>query len=377
VFINIFQSGGDENNTTLTFEIQDTGIGIPESKLRNLFQPFTQADSSTTRKYGGTGLGLAISKKLVELMNGNIGATSEDGKGTTFFFTIQTQECQQSTVVANPEISLTDLQGKKVLIVDDNATNCFILKKNMQAWKFEATTLLSAFEALKMIGHTHFDLVITDRHMPEMDGADMAKKMKEINPDLPIILLSSVGDESTGQYGNLFGSILTKPVRQKDLQRAITRQFLQVEMPVAKQEPEQRFAVSFAKEFPLRILIAEDHEVNQVLISMIMQKLGYDYTMVVNGAEAVEKVTEQPFDLILMDAQMPVMDGLAATRAIRELAIQQPAIVALTANATQEDRDLCKSIGMDDYLSKPIQLDLLMQVLEKYATKVFISVGVD
>jgi CheY-like chemotaxis protein len=213
--------------------------------------------------------------------------------------------------------------------------------------------------------------------MPEMDGADMAKKMKEINPDLPIILLSSVGDESTGQYGNLFGSILTKPVRQKDLQRAITRQFLQVEMPVAKQEPEQRFAVSFAKEFPLRILIAEDHEVNQVLISMIMQKLGYDYTMVVNGAEAVEKVTEQPFDLILMDAQMPVMDGLAATRAIRELAIQQPAIVALTANATQEDRDLCKSIGMDDYLSKPIQLDLLMQVLEKYATKVFISIGVD
>jgi signal transduction histidine kinase/ligand-binding sensor domain-containing protein/DNA-binding response OmpR family regulator len=367
VFINIFQSGGYENNRTLTFEIRDTGIGIPDSKLQHLFQPFTQADSSTTRKYGGTGLGLAISKKLVELMNGNIGATSEVGKGTTFFFTIQTQECLQPVAATNQAISFADLQGKKVLIVDDNATNCYILKKNMQAWKFESTTLQSAREALDLVGHTDFDLVITDMHMPEMDGSHMAKKIKEIKPDLPIILLSSVGDERTNQYGNLFGSILTKPVRQKDLQRAIARQFLPGDAPVTKQEPEQRFSVSFAKKFPLRILIAEDHEVNQVLISMIMEKLGYDYTMVNNGAEAVEKVMDQPFDLILMDSQMPVMDGLAATKAIRELAIQQPAIVALTANATQEDKELCKTIGMDDYLCKPIQLELLMQVLEKCA----------
>jgi signal transduction histidine kinase/CheY-like chemotaxis protein/ligand-binding sensor domain-containing protein len=370
VFINIFQSGGYENNTTLTFEIRDTGIGIPESKLLNLFQPFTQADTSTTRKYGGTGLGLAISKKLVELMNGNIGATSEVDKGTTFFFTIQTQECIQPLAAISQAISLADLQGKKVLIVDDNATNCYILKKNMQAWKFESTTLQSASEALNLIGHTHFDLIITDMHMPEMDGTHMAKKIKEIKPGLPIILLSSVGDERTNQYGNLFGSILTKPVRQKDLQRAIARQFSQVDAPVIKQESEQRFSVSFSKKFPLRILIAEDHEVNQVLISMIMEKLGYDYTMVNNGAEAVEKVMAQPFDLILMDSQMPVMDGLAATRAIREMAIHQPAIVALTANATQEDKELCKTIGMDDYLCKPIQLELLMQVLEKNAKEV-------
>src|SRR5581483_9051355 len=171
----------------------------------------------------------------------------------------------------------------------------------------------------------------------------------------------------------LFGSILTKPVRQKDLQRAIIRQFFQGDVPVTTREPEQQFSVSFAKKFPLRILIAEDHEVNQVLISMIMQKLGYEYTMVVNGAEAVEKVTNEPYDLVLMDSQMPVMDGLDATRAIRALPVQQPAIVALTANVTEEDKELCRSIGMDDYLSKPIQLDLLMQVLEKYSKEPLIT----
>lgn len=373
VFINIYQSDDFENNITLTFEIRDTGIGIPDSKLLNLFQPFTQVDSSTTRKYGGSGLGLAISKKLVELMNGIIGATSEEGKGTTFFFTIPTQECLPAVAVTSAAISFADLQGKKVLIVDDNATHCYILKKNIQAWKFESTTVQSPREALDMIDHTHFDLVITDMNMPEMDGAHMAKKIKEKNADLPIILLSSVGDDRTIQHDNLFGSILTKPVRQKDLQQAITRQFLPNETPVTIQYQESQFSVSFAKKFPLRILIAEDHEVNQVLISMIMEKLGYNVIMVNNGEEAVEKVIDQPFDLVLMDSQMPVMDGLTATKTIRELDIQQPAIVALTANATHEDREQCKAVGMDDYLSKPIQLDLLMQVLEKYSK---VGVGV-
>jgi CheY-like chemotaxis protein len=184
---------------------------------------------------------------------------------------------------------------------------------------------------------------------------------------MPIILLSSVGDEKNKDYEHLFGAILTKPVRLKDLQSAIAARFIKKDDKDLAQESARKLDTSFAERFPLRILIAEDHEVNQVLIDMVMKKLGYTHTLVPNGKEAIDAVLEGQFDLVLMDVQMPVMDGLDATRAIRDAHIQQPVIVALTANATSEDRDTCFAAGMDDYISKPIQLDYLMRVLEKFA----------
>jgi CheY-like chemotaxis protein len=201
--------------------------------------------------------------------------------------------------------------------------------------------------------------------MPEQDGVYFARQMKERYPHIPLILLTSVGADKIEDYSHLFGAILSKPMRQKDLQAAITAQFTRDPEQEASGGSVQKLDSSFAEKYPLNILVAEDYEVNQLLIEMIMQKLGYKHTLVVNGQDAVTAVQENQYDLVLMDVQMPVMDGLDATRAIRRLNGQQPVIVALTANATREDREICFAAGMDDYISKPIQLDLLMKVLEK------------
>jgi CheY-like chemotaxis protein len=325
-------------------------------------------DSSTTRKYGGTGLGLAISRKLVNMMQGKIGVDSWPGKGTSFFFTIQTQIAGSKPGLLDQGVGIEELKGKKVLIVDDNATNCYILQKQLEAWHFETVAVQSATSALEVLQSTRFDLVITDMHMPEYDGIYLAGKMKEKYRHIPLILLSSVGADKSKEYNHLFGAVLSKPMRQVDLKTAITAQFTKSNLHAASRPNTQKLDVAFAEKYPLRILVAEDYEVNQVLIEMIMQKLGYKHTLVTNGKDAVEAVQQNQFDLVLMDIQMPGMDGLEATKSIRALGIDQPVIVALTANATREDRETCFAAGMDDYISKPIQLDLLMQVLEKFAT---------
>jgi CheY-like chemotaxis protein len=210
-------------------------------------------------------------------------------------------------------------------------------------------------------------------HMPDLDGIQLTQRIKASHPELPVILLSSVGDEKGKQHRALFGAVLSKPVRHKDLQTAITRQFTPARSLHTKQEQQQQLSGSFAVRFPLQILIAEDHDVNQVLIGMIMDKLGYKFTLVNNGQEALEAVQQHHYDLVLMDVQMPVMDGLEATKAIRKLSIQQPVVIALTANATREDKEVCMAAGMDDYISKPIQLDQFMRMLELHAGTVFSS----
>lgn len=367
VLISIYNAEQNRQHVKLAFEVRDTGIGIPQDKIQNLFQPFTQADSSTTRKYGGTGLGLAITKKLVEMMQGRITVDSWPGRGTSFFFTIQTQTYSSRVVSMDQMPALDELTSKKILIVDDNSTNCFILKKQLETWRFETGMAQSASAALNMLKKEKFDMVITDRHMPVMDGVQLAEKIKILYPHLPVLLLSSVGDENSFDFQHLFGAILTKPVRLRDLRSAIAAQFVKNDKSGSLPERISQPGASFAEKYPLRILVAEDHEVNQALIDMIMKKLGYEHTLVTNGKEAVEAVLEGHTDLVLMDMQMPVMDGLDATRAIRQTDIQQPVIVALTANATREDREICFAAGMDDYISKPIQLDQLKKVLEKHA----------
>ena len=369
ICVNIRASIKLDQNIEVTFEVRDTGIGIPEDKLKKIFEPFTQADSSTTRKYGGTGLGLAISKKLVELMQGTLRAESKEAEGTTFIFTIQAQATGEEVGTSNWQDIFGEIKGKKVLVVDDNSTSCNILKKCLETWNFAPTTSLSSEEAMSRLSESHFDFVISDMHMPGVNSIDFAQVIKQQHPRLPIILLSAVGDETIQKSNDLFAAILTKPVRRKDLLNAIAGLFGNTVLQSIQKESDQKLSVLFAQTFPLNILIAEDNEVNQALISMIMKKLGYRHTLVSNGKEAIESVQQCQYDLILMDMQMPVMDGLEATKIIRRLQILQPVIVALTANAMKEDKELCFAAGMDDYITKPIQLEKLMQALEKYARK--------
>ena len=357
------QSGKD---IEIRFEVRDTGIGIPQEKINSLFQAFTQVDSSTTRKYGGTGLGLAICKRLVELMNGSIWIESEPGKGSSFFFTIKTQTSTKpirSFVYANT----IDLNGKKILVIDDNPTNRQILKTQLELWKFVPVLAQSGEEALGILSQQSFDMVITDMQMPEMDGAQLAKKIREIYPQLPIILLSSIGDERSKKHRTLFNAVLAKPIKHHELNNIIVGQFKHRAIAIEKDLPKHTLSAEFAKKYPIKILVAEDNPVNQTLIMMVMKKLGLVPDLAPNGVKALEALVNKPYDIILMDVQMPEMDGLEATRVIRQQSNHQPVIIAVTANAMQDDKEACTEAGMDDYISKPIELDKLMTILEKWA----------
>ena len=357
----------EEDTLLLEFEVRDTGIGIPEDKLHRLFKAFSQADSSTTRKYGGTGLGLVISEKLIGLMGGEIQVESKEGDGATFHFYIR---ADRATPPAknNNTYPLTSIEGQKVLVVDDNATNRTILNRILLQWKLQPLIASSGKEALAILEQHKIALVISDLHMPEMDGIALAKNIKQQEPTLPILLLSSVGNETSRKYPDLFQAVLNKPVKHHLLLRHIA-QLLQGNQPAMDVEPstQPKLSESFARSFPLRILVAEDNLINQQLITHILQKLGYSPELAVDGQEAVDRLTKQEFDLILMDVHMPLMDGLEATRTIRSRNRTQPVIIALTADAQEEDRQDCLTAGMDDYISKPLQLDKLINMLRKWA----------
>ncbi|MBC7829192.1 MAG: response regulator [Chitinophagaceae bacterium] len=353
----------------LSFEIRDTGIGIPADKMDRLFKAFTQVDSSTTRKYGGSGLGLAICKRLVELMGGKIDVQSTVGQGATFRFTVMTSQAKM-TVRSHVQCNANELQGKKILIVDDNETNRYILHNQLQQWKLVPVVAGSGKEALRLLSiNKDFDLVVTDMQMPEMNGIELAKSIKDQYPQLPLFLLSSVGDERGKQYETLFSTILTKPVKQQQLCKAMVMQFKQGVIGVSENHEisRQRLSVNFAAQYPMKILVAEDNPVNQLLAVMVLRKLGYEPDTAINGVKALEAVMERPYDLILMDVQMPEMDGLEATRLIRDKLKIQPVIIAATANAMHEDREICLGAGMDDYISKPLELESLVNMIEKWA----------
>jgi CheY-like chemotaxis protein len=360
----------DNNECTLGFEVRDTGIGIPEDKLADLFKAFSQGDSSTTRKYGGTGLGLVISEKLVGLMGGSISVKGNQGRGTTFSFSIKTAISVKSiqTYVTSHMIGL---EGKKVLVVDDNATNRIILKNQLEHWKLIPVLASSAKEALEILSHGPGpDLILADMEMPDMDGIQMARAIKQSHSALPIVLLSSIGDERAKIHPELFSSVLTKPVRQ-DILRQHVRDSLRKQDKIQSEEiPVKKLLPSdFSKQFPMRILIAEDNAVNQKLTVRVLQKLGYKPEVAGNGQEVLQAIEHKSFDLILMDVQMPEMDGLEATRQIRLRAGVQPVIIAMTANAMPGDREECMQAGMNDYISKPVKLEILVERLEVWATK--------
>ena len=364
VQVHLLKAAGDK--LQISFDVKDTGIGIPQDKLSRLFKAFSQVDSSTTRKYGGTGLGLAISERLVKLMGGDVSVSSVEGAGTTFSFYIDATVAQNSQR-QYASFNTTGNEGKKVLVVDDNATNLSILKTQLEIWKLSPTLASSGKQALEILNLGEvFHLIISDMQMPEMDGVMLATEIKKKQPKTPIILLSSVGDESKNKYGHLFNSVLTKPIKQNQLYKLIQLELKQNGVVIQEDTNKQSIlSDDFAKAYPLNILIAEDNMINQKLAMRVLSKLGYEPKLANNGREAVDMQKAESFDVILMDMLMPELDGLQATREIRASEfIAQPQIVAMTANALPEDRTACLQAGMDDYISKPIKLEILMDVLK-------------
>ena len=355
-----------DNELLIEFSVKDTGIGIPANKLEELFKPFSQVDSSTTRKYGGTGLGLVISERIVKLMGGEIWVESKIGEGSTFHFTIQTIKSNKEIANMRLLIPDPDIKGKHILVVDDNATNRIILNTQLELWEFVPVTVSSGMEALEILKGLHrIELVITDMEMPDMDGVGLAQRIKATYNNLPIIMLSSIGDENMKNFSSLFKAILVKPVKQKQLLKSIERQFSTYkEVTHVEEKPAQILNDEFSKKYPMKILVAEDNMINQKLIERVLSKLGYVIDIVDNGRQALEKMSAVKYDIILMDIQMPVMDGLEATKAIRETMSDQPFIVALTANAMPEERDIYLKGGMDEYISKPMQLEKLMDIFK-------------
>jgi signal transduction histidine kinase/CheY-like chemotaxis protein len=360
----------------LQFNVRDTGMGISESHMPHLFQSFSQADSSTTRKFGGTGLGLAISKRLAEMMGGEMHAESEGiGHGSCFIFTIVAEPAAVAERRTARDIKGIQpaLQGKRVLIVDDNATNRRILRLQTEKWGMESHETEYPREALEWFREgQHFDLVITDMHMPELDGLMFTREIRRLQDEkaLPIILLTSLGRRELGAEDLNFTAYLTKPLKPSALYDALASIFARSLATPKPETPKILMDSEMGKLHPLRILLAEDNAVNQKLAIRILERLGYRADVASNGLEAVESVERQAYDVILMDVQMPEMDGLDSTRNIRKLAqVSQPYIIAMTANAMEGDREMCLAAGMNDYVSKPIRVNELVGALLKAERK--------
>jgi CheY-like chemotaxis protein/nitrogen-specific signal transduction histidine kinase len=362
VFVNAKLLGKpNDKQVILGFEVKDTGIGIPAHKLENLFEAFYQADLSTTRNYGGTGLGLAISERLVGLMGGQITVESEPGTGTNFKFNIKVDiasEQKQETDFIIPQ-----LEGRQLLIVDDNSTNRRILELQLKHWAIKPVMASSGKDALDILKTQRFDIMISDLGMPVMDGVQLAAVVKAEYPEMPIILLSSIGHDSKKKHPDLFAAILTKPVKQVQLHR--TLQMVLQPQTVFEQKSASVLNKDFSITYPLKIMVAEDNEINQLLILKILTRLGYSPALATTGTEVVRMLTVQYYDVILMDVHLPEMNGLEATRYIREHHNKQPTIVAMTASAMVEDREECYRAGMDNYLSKPIKLETFMTILKE------------
>jgi CheY-like chemotaxis protein len=360
----------------LLFTVRDTGIGISESNMSRLFLSFSQADSSTTRKFGGTGLGLAISKRLAEIMGGEMHAESKGvGEGSKFIFTIRAEPAKVAERKTARDVKGIQpaLKDKIVLIVDDNATNRRILRLQTEKWGMTPHETEYPREAIQRIqAGEHFDLIITDMHMPELDGIMLTSEIRKLQDEkaLPIILLTSLGRRELGAEELNFSAYLTKPLKPSALYDALAGIFARTLVPPKPEPVKAAMDKEMGKHHPLRILLAEDNAVNQKLALRILEQMGYRADVASNGIEAVESIERQVYDVILMDVQMPEMDGLDATRNIRKLTeVTQPHIIAMTANAMEGDREMCLAAGMDDYVSKPIRVNELIEALLKAERK--------
>jgi two-component system, sensor histidine kinase and response regulator len=379
VVLRVTLHSANESQVTLHFAVSDTGIGIAVDKQRQIFQAFTQADSSTTRRYGGTGLGLAIALRLVELMGGELWVESTAGRGSTFFFTATfgqaPAEAQGAT--AKPRA----LEGLRVLVVDDNATNRRILEEMLASWHMSPVTVSDAASAVSSLrsateGRHPFDVMISDGQMPEVDGFMLARRVRRERrlAKMPIVMLTSVGqsDDLMRRHKNEIDAFLTKPIKHSDLLEVLARMF-----GASTRDGRTRPTAGRISAMPARVLdvlVAEDNPVNRKLVTTLLRKRGHRVKAVENGREAVAAISAKrgSYDLVLMDLQMPEMGGLEAAQAIRDQeagGTTRLPLVALTAHAMQGDRERCLAAGMDAYLPKPIDVDELIATVESFGGK--------
>jgi signal transduction histidine kinase/CheY-like chemotaxis protein/tetratricopeptide (TPR) repeat protein/putative methionine-R-sulfoxide reductase with GAF domain len=362
-----------EAGELLGFAVRDTGIGLSAEGRSRLFQKFSQADSSTTRKYGGTGLGLAISKLLAELMGGTMGvASAGPGHGSTFHFTIRAPATELADGKRRDFIGPQPaLQGKRILVVDDNATNRRILALQAAKWGMVVEDTEDPMRAIAMLAAERYDLAILDMHMPDLDGAALALRIRAAGHALPLVLFSSLGRRESAD--SPFAATLAKPLRQSQLFDTLVTLLADSDAPKrsAPRADKPKIDASLAVRHPLRILLAEDNVVNQKLAMRLLQQMGYRADLASNGIEAIECIARQTYDVVLMDVQMPEMDGLEATRRIvaRHANGDRPRIVAMTANAMQGDREACIAAGMDDYVTKPIRVEALVAALAETSAR--------
>ena len=356
----------------LLFAVKDTGIGIPTESLNRLFQPFSQVDASRDRNYGGTGLGLVISQRLCQMMGGQIWVDTEVGKGSTFSFTVVTQGVK-SAVPAELKVTQPQLAGKRLLIVDDNVTCGQMLVQQGRDWGMLMRVAQSGPEALALLHQGEpFDLILLDRQMPGMDGLALAAEIRKqpYHQKLPLVMLTSIGQPETSEKSVIanFAAFLNKPIKQSHLYKVLIQVLVGQPVPVSPvSERPELINLRLAQHLPLRILLAEDNVVNQKVGLLLLQRLGYRADVVSNGLEVLEALRRQPYDVVLMDVQMPQLDGLAATQRICQewSPPQRPRLIALTANAMQGDREMCLSAGMNDYISKPLRLQELARALSQ------------
>ncbi|PIE73893.1 MAG: hybrid sensor histidine kinase/response regulator [Deltaproteobacteria bacterium] len=366
-----------EDAITLHTRIRDTGIGIPAEKLESIFEAFRQADGSTTREYGGTGLGLSICRKIAGIMGGNCWATSVPGEGSTFHFTAR---MKQSTRQHVKKFATASLAEKKILIVDDNVTNLNILKHILEAEGIDVETIQDSTDVRENLDLASkkgslYDLIILDIQMPAPDGFALAQMIRNDIPQtahIPLLAYTSATDRKASLCNKAgFNAFLTKPARREILFKTIEK-LLSNDAKTAEREPKKKLITQYSVREELKqsitILLVEDNPVNQKLATLILTRAGYNVTVANNGKIAVERYTAAPkqFDLVLMDIQMPEMDGLKATEIIREKGHNKVPIVAMTANAMKGDREKCLSAGMNDYISKPIKREIVFEIIQKW-----------
>jgi PAS domain S-box-containing protein len=373
----------DDNRHEVHFSVKDTGIGIPKERQAELFQAFTQGDASTTRKYGGTGLGLTISKRLAEVMGGRMWVESTVGAGSTFFFTIVAEASGSQLAHSFLQESSSALSGKRVLIVDDNSTNRRILVKQALLWGMVPSAAVSAIEALDFVRHGHaFDVGILDMSMPEMDGLGLAVEIRKYRDPqaLPLIMLTSVSnrprDAKMSQVK--FAAYLNKPIKPTALFDVLLHAMKIAPLATPAKRPAPTDG-KLAETLPLKILVAEDNTVNQKVLQQLLVYLGYRADVVANGLEVLDALERQNYDVVLMDVQMPLMDGLEATRRLRARYGHQqlPRVIAMTANAMPGDREKCLAAGMDSYVSKPVELEDIRNVLLAVAAPASVPAAAD
>jgi CheY-like chemotaxis protein len=380
IVVSIKRQTAASGGASLLVEVRDTGIGIPADKLNRLFKSFSQVDASTTRHYGGSGLGLVISQQLVKLMGGDLLVESVEGKGSTFRLSLPVQE-----VAKGPEpepVSVEQLRGRSILVVDDNQTNRRVVELAGQKWGMKVEAVPGAEEALKRIATgNRYDVIVLDYQMPAMDGVMLARRLISDGVAVPRVLMTSLGSRADmrPEERELFNVCLSKPVKPAQLQQALVKAMETVSSKPAMAVPaETKVEPSLASRFPMHILVADDNAINLKVALRLLEQVGYRADVANNGVEVLQALGNKVYHLILMDVQMPEMDGLVATRRVRELeaaaagerAGHRHLIIAMTANAMKGDREKCLEAGMDDYIPKPVRAEVLYAAIERWAGKV-------